>query len=66
VTRDRTIEDATQDATVIRRVAADCVRRVPLERRIRLFGVRVGGLVRIDSLTTSVREPKPATASLFD
>jgi DNA polymerase IV len=66
VTRDRTIADATQDATVIRRVAADCVRRVPLERRIRLFGVRVGGLVRIDSLTTSVREPKPATASLFD
>jgi len=66
VTRDCTIADATQDAAVIRRVAADCVRRVPLERRIRLFGVRVGGLVRIDALTTTVREPQPATASLFD
>ena len=66
VTRDRTIADATQDAAVIRRVAADCVRRVPLERRIRLFGVRVGGLVRIDTLTATAREPQPATASLFD
>ena len=66
VTRDRTIADATQDAAVIRRVAADCVRRVPLERRIRLFGVRVGGLVRIDTLTVTAREPQPATASLFD
>jgi DNA polymerase-4 len=66
VTRDRTIADATQDAAMIRRVAADCVRRVPLERRIRLFGVRVGGLVRIETLTASTREPQPATASLFD
>ena len=58
VTRDRTIAEATQDAAMIRRVAADCVRRVPLERRIRLFGVRVGGLVRIDTPAMTAREAR--------
>ena len=66
VTRDCTIADATQDAAVIRRVAADCVKRLPLERRIRLFGVRVGSLVRADAAMPVAREPPPATASLFD
>jgi len=66
VTRDRTIAEATQDATVIRRIAGECVKRVPLERRMRLFGVRVGSLVRADAVTPVAREPAPATAPLFD
>jgi len=66
VTRDCTIADATQDPAVIRRVAGECVRRVPLERRIRLFGVRVGSLVRADALAAIAQEPSPATAPLFD
>jgi DNA polymerase-4 len=67
VTRDRTIAEATQDATVIRRAAGECLKRAPLERRIRLLGVRVGGLVRADA-ARSVREPLPPdpTASLFE
>jgi DNA polymerase-4 len=44
VTRDRTIDAPTQDAAVIRRAAGECLKRVPLERRIRLLGVRVGAL----------------------
>ena len=44
VTRDHTIEHATQDAKEIRRAAGDCLKRVPLERRIRLLGVRIGAL----------------------
>jgi DNA polymerase-4 len=44
VTRDLTIEVATQDAKVIRRAAGECLKRVPLDRRIRLLGVRVGAL----------------------
>ena len=44
VTRDRTIDVATQDAALIRRAAGECLKRVPLERRIRLLGVRVGTL----------------------
>jgi len=44
VTRDQTIESPTQDAREIRHIAGECLKRVPLERRIRLLGVRVGGL----------------------
>jgi DNA polymerase-4 len=46
VTRDRTIEAHTGDAAAIRRAAGECLRRVALDRRIRLLGVRVGSLVR--------------------
>ena len=44
VTRDRTIDLPTQDARTIRRAAGECLKRVPLERRIRLLGVRIGSL----------------------
>jgi DNA polymerase-4 len=45
VTRDLTIDAPTQDARAIRRAAGECLKRVPLERRIRLLGVRAGSLV---------------------
>jgi DNA polymerase-4 len=51
VTRDLTIDVPTRDAKTIRRAAGECLKRVPLERRIRLLGVRVGAL------------SKPGTAS---
>jgi len=44
VTRDVTLMEATDDPVVIRRAAGECLRRVPLEKRLRLLGVRVGGL----------------------
>jgi len=44
VTRDQTIEAPTQDAALIRRAAGECLKRIPLDRRIRLLGVRVGAL----------------------
>lgn len=47
VTRDRTIAAATRDAAAIRRTAGECLKRVPLDRRIRLLGVRVGSLTRM-------------------
>ncbi|MDP3715523.1 MAG: DNA polymerase IV, partial [Burkholderiales bacterium] len=46
VTRDLTIDIPTQDAKTIRRAAGECLKRVPLDRRIRLLGVRVGTLSR--------------------
>ena len=46
VTRDQTIEAPTQDAALIRRAAGECLKRIPLDRRIRLLGVRVGALSR--------------------
>jgi DNA polymerase-4 len=65
VTRDRTIEVATQDAGEIRRAAGECLRRVPLDRRIRLLGVRVGALVRIEQGGRNARCDDDPTPSLF-
>jgi DNA polymerase-4 len=44
VTRDCTMEEPTRDAAVIRRAAGSCLRRVALDRRIRLLGVRMSAL----------------------
>ncbi len=44
VTRDCTLAEPTADAATIRRTAGACLKRVPLDRRIRLLGVRVGAL----------------------
>jgi DNA polymerase IV len=48
ITRDCTIDDATDDARVIRRIAGLCLKRAPLERRLRLLGVKVTGLRQRD------------------
>jgi DNA polymerase-4 len=65
VTRDKTIERATNDAAVIRRAAGECLKRVPLDRRIRLLGVRAGALSPADALVSASRST-PEAASLFD
>ena len=46
VTRDTTVETFTADAATIRRHAGLNLKRVNLERRIRLLGVRVGKLAK--------------------
>ena len=67
VTRDQTIDAYTQDARVIRRVAGDCLKRVSLDRRIRLLGVRVGALCRVDEVTPKISSPAAEPMpSLFD
>ena len=48
-TRDQSIEQPTQDALLIRRVAGLCLKRAPLQQRLRLLGVRVAGLERLDA-----------------
>jgi DNA polymerase-4 len=42
-TRDQTIDGYTNDAALIRRTAGLCLKRAPLERRLRLLGVKVAG-----------------------
>lgn len=44
VTRETTLPGHIQDAGAIRRTAGRCLRQAPLERRLRLLGVRAGGL----------------------
>ncbi|MCK6427223.1 MAG: DNA polymerase IV [Burkholderiaceae bacterium] len=49
VTRDQTVTLPTQEARAIRAAAGACLKRVPLNRRLRLLGVRVGNLQREDA-----------------
>jgi DNA polymerase-4 len=67
VTRDRTLDAPTGDAAVIRRAAGECLKRVPLDRRIRLLGVRIGALSKSGDethrTTSCSAEPAP---TLFD
>ena len=69
VTRDLTIADYTADAKTIRHHAGHCLKRVPLQQRLRLLGVRVGTLLRADDAklsTTSKDNPDhDPTAMLF-
>jgi DNA polymerase-4 len=44
VTRDLTLERATADPETIRDAARACLRRVPLDRPLRLLGIRAGSL----------------------
>nr|WP_319564979.1 DNA polymerase IV [uncultured Rhodoferax sp.] len=51
-TRDQTVEDYVADAKVIRQIAGQCLKRVPLTQRLRLLGVRVASLVKIDEFNS--------------
>lgn len=76
-TRDQSLELYTADARLIRRTAGLALKRVPLEKPLRLIGVRVGALVKAGSAEAQapVRRsggaskpaapPGPVTASLF-
>lgn len=46
VTRDHTLQAWTSDFATIRRAAGECLKRVPLEKRLRLLGVRMGSLLK--------------------
>ena len=50
VTRDFTLPVATADAVTIRRAAEECLRRVPLNRKLRLLGVRASALSASNAL----------------
>jgi len=65
-TRDQTIDGYTNDAAQIRRTAGLCLKRAPLERRLRLLGVKVTGLVRSESQVLQAATPEAAAElSLF-
>ncbi|MBU0589559.1 MAG: DNA polymerase IV [Gammaproteobacteria bacterium] len=52
-TRDQTVEQFTADARTIRQIAGQCLKRVPLDKRLRLLGVRVGTLASLDEAVDS-------------
>jgi len=49
VTRDLSVAMATSDAVSIRQAAGECLKRVPLEKKLRLLGVRVSALSKPDA-----------------
>ena len=66
VTRDQSLDHYTADAAEIRRAAGQCLKRAPLQRRLRLLGVRVGSLLRTSDAPARPRpEAHAATGFLF-
>lgn len=49
LTRDITLQAAIDDEKTIRRTAGECLKRVPLTRKIRLLGIRASNLCRDDA-----------------
>jgi DNA polymerase-4 len=48
LTRDHTLPQPISDASTLRQAAGQLLKRVPLDRRLRLLGVRVSSLVKSD------------------
>jgi len=72
VTRALTLPSHTDDAGEIRRAAGQCLKRVPLDQRLRLLGVRAGSLCTAaallaeDGSNRDIETAKNTTLSLFD
>ena len=70
VTRDQTLQTYAGDAHAIREAAGQCLKRVGLERRLRLLGVRVGSLMKLEEWQAQGQHAEettnPYTAPLFD
>ncbi|MEN9630123.1 MAG: hypothetical protein RJA10_3351, partial [Pseudomonadota bacterium] len=64
VTRDLTLPEPTDDPVAIRRAAGQCLKRVDLSQRLRLLGVRAGGLTRerAEPLPAAVRSARARAA----
>jgi len=56
-TRDQTLNLPIQDAAAIRLAAGQCLKRVPLGKRIRLLGVKVSGLIAEPLWQASAHDP---------
>lgn len=63
LTRDLTLPVSTDDAAEIRRAAGECLKRVPLEKRLRLLGVRVSALQKRG---TTIADLPPQAKLLLD
>jgi DNA polymerase-4 len=71
VTRDQTLTNYVNQTEAIRQAAGQCLKRVDLSRRLRLLGVRVGSLMKIDDwkaqgIKAEETPMQPYTESLFE
>ncbi|NQW94827.1 MAG: hypothetical protein HQ446_12510, partial [Polaromonas sp.] len=66
-TRDQTLEGYTMDAKTIRQVAGQCLKRIPLDKKLRLLGVRAGTLEKSEHLSKiSGKDPLQPTNRAAD
>ena len=63
VTRDRTVATPIDDGGSIRLIVFECLKRVALERSIRLLGVRVGELSAVGEPPSEPASPEPHARS---
>jgi len=61
-TRDQTLDGYTMDAKTIRQVAGQCLKRIPLDKKLRLLGVRAGTLEKSEYLS-KISEKDPIQVS---
>ena len=54
-TRDQTLEGYTLDGKTIRQVAGQCLKRVPLAKKLRLLGVRASALEKLENLSATAK-----------
>ncbi len=66
VTRSITMPAATRDAAVIRQWAGRCLKTVPLDRRLRLLGVKMESLSKGDGSLSAQQEAVPYSLPLFE
>lgn len=64
-TRDHTVPVASRDAQEILRAARECLKRVKLDQRLRLLGVRTSALIREEDAARRPPE-SPLSLALFD
>lgn len=65
VTRDLTVAQPVMDAPSIREAAGLCLKRIPMQRRIRLLGVRVGALAAPGAAPATGQAPDDFQLDLF-
>ena len=65
LTRDKTLAGPVDELPAILGAARDCLKRAPLDRKLRLLGVRAGSLLRA-ALINATSEPAPPLANASD
>ncbi len=65
VTRDLTLPAYTADAAAIHRAAGLCLKRIPLDHRIRLLGVRISSLLPAGDVGAEHQVQEPRQLSLY-
>jgi DNA polymerase-4 len=62
VTRQQRLAAPADDAATLRRAAGQALKRAPLERPLRLLGVRADGLLRADAANATGPAPQASAA----